>query len=160
MCYTPPSLITVHFDLVQHFIEDTVLQLTTGHCSIKADILQSYKTILKIRLSVFTFTICVPLLLMFAHLLHVPTYWPSLGVQVVLLRKLLFCFLCCYVCTAAMHVFGLWFCWLKFLGLVCGSLRYFSFCWSRSTLLGGQPSWLFMVVWGEASMQRGTSANR
>jgi hypothetical protein len=27
MCYTLPTLITVHFDLVQHFIEDTVLQL-------------------------------------------------------------------------------------------------------------------------------------
>jgi hypothetical protein len=27
MCDTPPTLITVHFDLVQHFIEDTVLQL-------------------------------------------------------------------------------------------------------------------------------------
>jgi hypothetical protein len=26
MCDTPPTLITVHFDLVQHFIEDTVLQ--------------------------------------------------------------------------------------------------------------------------------------
>jgi hypothetical protein len=27
MCYTPPTLIIVHCDLVQHFIEDTVLQL-------------------------------------------------------------------------------------------------------------------------------------
>jgi hypothetical protein len=31
MCDTPPTLIIVHFDLVQHFIEDTVLQLTTGN---------------------------------------------------------------------------------------------------------------------------------
>jgi hypothetical protein len=31
MCYAPPTLITVHFDLVQHFIEDTVLQLVTGN---------------------------------------------------------------------------------------------------------------------------------
>jgi hypothetical protein len=31
MCYTPPTLITVYFDLVQHFIEDTVLQLVTGN---------------------------------------------------------------------------------------------------------------------------------
>jgi hypothetical protein len=30
MCYTPPTLITVHFDLVQHFIEGTVLQLVTN----------------------------------------------------------------------------------------------------------------------------------
>jgi hypothetical protein len=30
MCDTPPTLITVHVDLVQHFIEDTVLQLVTG----------------------------------------------------------------------------------------------------------------------------------
>jgi hypothetical protein len=29
MCDTPPTLIMVHFDLVQHFIEDTVLQLTS-----------------------------------------------------------------------------------------------------------------------------------
>jgi hypothetical protein len=27
MCYTPPTLIIVHVGLVQHFIEDTVLQL-------------------------------------------------------------------------------------------------------------------------------------
>jgi hypothetical protein len=27
---TPPTLIIVHVDLVQHFIEDIVLQLTTG----------------------------------------------------------------------------------------------------------------------------------
>jgi hypothetical protein len=31
MCDTPPTLIIVHFDLVQHFIEGTVLQLTTGN---------------------------------------------------------------------------------------------------------------------------------
>jgi hypothetical protein len=31
MCDTPPTLIIVHVDLVQHFVEDTVLQLTTGH---------------------------------------------------------------------------------------------------------------------------------
>jgi hypothetical protein len=31
MCDTPPTLIIVHFDLVQHFIEDTILQLTTGN---------------------------------------------------------------------------------------------------------------------------------
>jgi hypothetical protein len=31
MCDTPPTLIIVHVDLVQHFIEDTALQLTTGH---------------------------------------------------------------------------------------------------------------------------------
>jgi hypothetical protein len=31
MWATVPTLITVHFDLVQHFIEDTVLQLTTGN---------------------------------------------------------------------------------------------------------------------------------
>jgi hypothetical protein len=31
MCNTPPTLIIVHVDLVQHFIEDTVLQLTTGN---------------------------------------------------------------------------------------------------------------------------------
>jgi hypothetical protein len=28
---TPPTLIIVHFDLVQHFIEDTVLQLTSKY---------------------------------------------------------------------------------------------------------------------------------
>jgi hypothetical protein len=27
MCDTPPTLITVHVGLVQHFIEDTLLQL-------------------------------------------------------------------------------------------------------------------------------------
>jgi hypothetical protein len=31
MSDTPPTLIIVHFDLVQIFIEDTVLQLTTGN---------------------------------------------------------------------------------------------------------------------------------
>jgi hypothetical protein len=27
----PPTLIIVHFDLVKHFIDDTILQLTTGN---------------------------------------------------------------------------------------------------------------------------------
>jgi hypothetical protein len=31
MCDTPPILGVVHVDLVQYFIEGTVLQLTTGH---------------------------------------------------------------------------------------------------------------------------------
>jgi hypothetical protein len=31
MCDSPPTLIIVHVGLVQHFIEGTVLQLTTGH---------------------------------------------------------------------------------------------------------------------------------
>jgi hypothetical protein len=34
MCDTPTTLITVHFDLVQHFIEDTLLQRKTSHCSL------------------------------------------------------------------------------------------------------------------------------
>jgi hypothetical protein len=34
MCDTPPTLIIVHVDLLQHFIEGTVLQLVTGNVCI------------------------------------------------------------------------------------------------------------------------------
>jgi hypothetical protein len=38
------------------------------------------------------------------------------------------------------------FYWLDFLGLVCVILRRICFGWSSSTLLGGQSSWLILVL--------------
>jgi hypothetical protein len=38
MCDTPPTLIIVHVDMAQHFIEGTVLQLATGNVYNSSDI--------------------------------------------------------------------------------------------------------------------------